>query len=285
MAVQPDKRDHPLISAYSGSTVYSKDVKEYDAYQVFKGWNEETKQYETQSLEGKVTKILYKNPPERSILEIFKNYEQALKQKEVTILYQCDQAKMECKNTYVGASIRQQFGIYGIGNKEGRYIFARLDQENQTAYIVLSVGLNNTDIHIIEVKKMETGKVALNMQVLTDNLEKQGYVILEGIYFDTDKTDIKSESKPALDEIAKLLKSKEGLKLFVVGHTDTQGALSYNMTLSQGRANAVVKALVTDYGISGDRLEGHGVGPLSPVASNIQEAGRSKNRRVVLVAR
>ena len=69
------------------------------------------------------------------------------------------------------------------------------------------------------------------------------------------------------------------------GHTDMQGSLSHNMALSAGRANAVVDTLVNEHGISSARLEGRGIGPLAPVASNTQEVGRGKNRRVVLVQR
>ena len=64
-----------------------------------------------------------------------------------------------------------------------------------------------------------------------------------------------------------------------------QGSLSHNMALSAGRANAVVDTLVNEHGISSARLEGRGIGPLAPVASNTQEVGRGKNRRVVLVQR
>jgi outer membrane protein OmpA-like peptidoglycan-associated protein len=55
------------------------------------------------------------------------------------------------------------------------------------------------------------------------------------------------------------------------------------MRLSQQRADAVVKELVSKYGITQDRLKAGGVGPLAPVASNDTEEGKAKNRRVELV--
>jgi OOP family OmpA-OmpF porin len=69
----------------------------------------------------------------------------------------------------------------------------------------------------------------------------------------------------------------------VVGHTDNVGAMDYNMKLSQARGEAVVKTLVTKYGIAVGRLKGYGVGSLAPVASNDAENGKAKNRRVELV--
>lgn len=60
-------------------------------------------------------------------------------------------------------------------------------------------------------------------------------------------------------------------------------AVDDNMRLSQARADAVVRSLVTTHGIAAARLKGYGVGPLAPVASNASEAGRSQNRRVEIV--
>ncbi|RPI09882.1 MAG: OmpA family protein, partial [Actinobacteria bacterium] len=108
-------------------------------------------------------------------------------------------------------------------------------------------------------------------------------VAVYGINFDTNKAAVKPESKAALDEIAKLLKSDAALKLKVVGHTDMVGSVEANMTLSQARAEAVVQALVGQYGIAAARLKGYGVGSLAPVATNDTDEGRAKNRRVELV--
>ena len=285
LAAKKVKTDHPLVSPYTGSSIYSKHVKQFDEYTVFKGWDKAAKQYNTQYLEGKVTKILYKNPPERSILELYRNYKSALEKDGVSLLYECNQKRKECVDGYVGAHLRQQFGISAIGNKDGRYMFAKLQQEEQVAYIVLAVGNQSTDVHVIEMKQMETGQVALNVIALTEDLDRQGYVVVEGIYFDTNKTDIRPESAPAIEQVVKLLNQRPNLKLYVVGHTDMQGGLSHNMSLSEGRAKSVVKALVNEHGIAADRLEGKGVGPLAPVSSNSGEDGRSKNRRVVLVQR
>jgi len=68
-----------------------------------------------------------------------------------------------------------------------------------------------------------------------------------------------------------------------VGHTDNVAGVDSNMKLSQARADSVVKALVSQYGIDAKRLTAYGVGPLAPVAPNKTEEGRAKNRRVELV--
>jgi outer membrane protein OmpA-like peptidoglycan-associated protein len=118
---------------------------------------------------------------------------------------------------------------------------------------------------------------------LGSDIKSTGHVAVYGINFDTNKAVVRPDSKPALDEIAKLLKADAALKLKVVGHTDMVGTIEANMTLSQARAEAVVQALVGQYGIGASRLKGYGVGPLAPVASNENDDGRAKNRRVELV--
>jgi OmpA-OmpF porin, OOP family len=84
-------------------------------------------------------------------------------------------------------------------------------------------------------------------------------------------------------QIAALLQQNPSLKLHVVGHTDNQGSLDSNFALSKARAAAVAAALSARYGISDTRLNANGVSSLAPIASNADEAGRAKNRRVELV--
>jgi OOP family OmpA-OmpF porin len=138
------------------------------------------------------------------------------------------------------------------------------------------------ELTIVE-RAVMSQQVTANAASMALEIGNTGRVALYGIYFDFDKSTLKPESKPALDEIAKLLGQDAQLKLYVVGHTDNVGEIGYNMTLSQARAEAVVKSLTEDYGINAGRLKAFGVGPLAPVASNRTDEGRAKNRRVELV--
>jgi outer membrane protein OmpA-like peptidoglycan-associated protein len=126
-------------------------------------------------------------------------------------------------------------------------------------------------------------EVVADAAALKNDLGSSGHVAVYGIYFDTNRSEVKPESEPALAEIAKLLAQDPGLKLKVVGHTDMTGGLAANLELSEARAEAVIQALVARHGVAAARLEGHGVGPLAPVASNDTEEGRARNRRVELV--
>jgi OOP family OmpA-OmpF porin len=137
-------------------------------------------------------------------------------------------------------------------------------------------------LRIIEKKQMAQYIVA-DAAAFGNDINATGHVAVYGIYFDTNKADVKPDSRPALEEIAKLLAQNPGLKLLVVGHTDMTGSMDANTKLSQARGEAVVQALVSQHGVAAARLKGHGVGPLAPVATNDTDEGRAKNRRVELV--
>lgn len=136
---------------------------------------------------------------------------------------------------------------------------------------------------IVEQQEM-VQEVVADSQSMSRDIGETGRVAIYGIYFDTNKSEIKPESDSTLREIAKLLSQDRKIMLHVVGHTDNAGEFDYNMKLSHARADAVVKALVGRFGADGSRLKPNGVGPLSPVASNNTEEGRARNRRVELVA-
>jgi outer membrane protein OmpA-like peptidoglycan-associated protein len=147
----------------------------------------------------------------------------------------------------------------------------------------MAVNATGTTVHVIETKAMEGGLVTASAAELAAGLDRDGHISVYNIYFDTGKADLRPESKPALDQVAALLENQAGLRLMVVGHTDSTGALDVNMRLSADRAAAVVKVLTSTYGVAVARLSPHGAGPLAPVASNRTEEGKARNRRVDLV--
>ncbi|MBK9656245.1 MAG: OmpA family protein [Rhodanobacteraceae bacterium] len=138
-------------------------------------------------------------------------------------------------------------------------------------------------VDVIDAAAMKKDIQFVSAADMQKSLTAAGKVALYGIYFDTNQATLKPESKPTLDEIAQLLAADPALKVHVVGHTDNQGGLDSNLSLSKRRAEAVRAALINEHGIAAERLAANGVSYLAPVASNADEAGRAKNRRVELV--
>jgi outer membrane protein OmpA-like peptidoglycan-associated protein len=112
-------------------------------------------------------------------------------------------------------------------------------------------------------------------------------IVLRGINFDFNKSNIKREFVPVLDEAAQILKDNTNVRVTIEGHTDSIGSDAYNQRLSERRARAVKQYLVSK-GIMADRLETVGKGEKEPVAPNTKPdgkdnpEGRALNRRAEL---
>lgn len=106
-------------------------------------------------------------------------------------------------------------------------------------------------------------------------------VVLNNVFFDTDKYMLKKESTIELDKIFDFLQLNANVRVEISGHTDNTGAEQHNMELSENRASEVVKYLESK-GISKERMTAKGYGDTMPVASNDSEDGRAKNRRTEL---
>jgi OmpA-OmpF porin, OOP family len=249
---KPGSKDYPLFSRWPGYHIDSYAHKKFDAFTY------ELKNSK-EAIEGEYYYLSYyvkKDVEAASELEIIRNYENAIRKAGGTVLY-----------TY-GKS-------YTIGKiiKDGKEIWVRARPWNDGRGI---------ELNIIERQPMEQ-TVQANAASWFSDISSTGHAAVYGVYFDTDKADIKPESEPALGEMAKLLKNNPTLKVLIVGHTDNTGTFEHNMKLSQDRAASVVNALVSKHGIVTTRMKGVGAGSIAPVASNKTEEGRAKNRRVELV--
>jgi outer membrane protein OmpA-like peptidoglycan-associated protein len=235
-----------------GFYIYSCDEEEYGLLE-FRDENGEKMEVEgyKYQLQYNISKGR-KNP---SYIQIFRNFETAVRSIGGKLLY---------KN----ASYKGYFKI-----EKGDKVFWVYHYPDNGEFYILK---------IVEEEQMKQEIVA-DAESLARDIAMTGHATVFGIYFDFDKDIVKPESERALVQVAKLMKDNPGLKLYVVGHTDSKGTFDYNMDLSRRRAKAVAGTLTRTYGISADRLQGHGVGPLSPVLSNKNENGRAKNRRVELV--
>jgi OOP family OmpA-OmpF porin len=288
-------KDHPLISRYPGSSIMTYDMKDFNEYVLPLGKMVKQKLSKDQKIEGKVFQITYAAPAGRSLLEIFRNYETALKNAGFTVLFSGKKVDLGdgWLQVFLKATARpEQYGGAGLETRladDYMYLAAKLAGAEEDVYLSLAVGSSwfqnfpVVQLDIIEAKPMDSGLIKVNAEALAKDIDRTGHATIYGIYFDTGKADVKPQSEEALAEIAKLLGQDPKLSLYVVGHTDNVGSYASNMDLSLRRAEAVVKVLVSKYGVATGRLQAAGAGPLSPVLANKVEEGRAKNRRVELV--
>jgi OOP family OmpA-OmpF porin len=253
----PGSKDYPGITRMPGYYIdeYS-DVQFGSAmFKVTKNENSTDHQ-----IEGHMIKITYRikeGTPATSMLQVIRNYQNAAR-------------------TAGGEVLDDTKGANWYNST------LRLAKAGKETWILVEA---RDDVHwltVVERQAMQQD-IVMDAASMASGLNAKGSVSVYGIYFDTAKSDLKPESEPSLVEIAKLLKDNPTLNVAVVGHTDMVGDQAFNIKLSQARAQSVINALVTKYGIATSRLTPFGNGPYAPVASNKTEEGRAKNRRVELV--
>ena len=116
-------------------------------------------------------------------------------------------------------------------------------------------------------------------QALTD----AGHAVLAGLTFDTGSSQLAAGDFEILQTLADYLAAQPNLTVALVGHTDSSGSLDGDIALSKRRAGSVLERLVVDYGVARRQLDAQGMGYLSPIASNLTDAGRDANRRVEVI--
>lgn len=304
--------EHPQVPRYDGSCRIAYVERAYDEVVIPTGpvvaqdgeWQLEN----SETLEGKSTRLMYLAPQGRSSLEVFRNYERSLAAGGFEVLFSCSGTSKECdprdgeplqdkilpSTRRIGNPGSHAYTIFNYGVKDRRYLAARSGDKRTWVSVFVAesehIFLRTPDkrrvaihVDVLELEAMEERMV--DAAVLAKDIGDKGSVTLDNIYFDFGAATLTAQSDNAIAEAARLLQDNPDLNIYVVGHTDSVGAYEGNMTLSRQRAEAVVNALVSGHGVDRDRAVPAGVGPLAPVASNASEAGRAENRRVELVAR
>ncbi|HEY8781403.1 MAG TPA: OmpA family protein [Mucilaginibacter sp.] len=121
-------------------------------------------------------------------------------------------------------------------------------------------------------------KNPFNISVLLEPIEIGNKVILNNVFFDTNKFDLKPESIAELQKLVEFLTLNPSLQIEISGHTDDVGNDQLNQALSENRAKSVYEYLIANK-IDASRLVYKGYGKTQPIAPNDSEEGRKKNRR------
>jgi outer membrane protein OmpA-like peptidoglycan-associated protein len=120
----------------------------------------------------------------------------------------------------------------------------------------------------------------LNQKI--ENLDNYRLVATKAVTFGFNRFELSDEAKAALDEATAGLQDRKNYVIEIRGFTDTTGDPHYNLSLSQKRADAVVRYLTVEHKIPLYRVHVLGVGEVEPVADNKTREGREQNRRVEL---
>lgn len=127
----------------------------------------------------------------------------------------------------------------------------------------------------IKVEELEKPDIEIEVEPLKEDVA----IVLNNITFATNSADLNSDSFNELDKVVELLATNPRITIEISAHTDNVGTNSYNMLLSNRRAQSVVNYL-TDNNVNPARLVAKGYGPLKPIMGNDTEENRAINRRV-----
>ena len=267
-----------------------------------------------QTAEGTRTTLYYKLPGDASTLEAVRQYQNLLAEAGFKTLFTAANDSLDDGyNRFVSQIFpqvlktenlqylhefnhdQQRYAVLEGAGPNGAPVFVSLyafllEDDSGTGYgkLVEAHQLRKGNcilrVDVLETKPMEERMTVVKAAEIEKTIEKTGRIAIYGVYFDTDKADLKPDSAPALAEMAAAINAAPNGKFLIVGHTDNQGGLEHNQELSKRRAAAVTKALAAQYQVAPSAVIPVGVGMAAPVAPNTDEAGRSKNRRVEIVA-
>jgi outer membrane protein OmpA-like peptidoglycan-associated protein len=310
--------NHPIIEKYKNSCIVAYSETKFNAVTFPISKITSNKEGATKELteEGKITNILYgiENTDRASVLEVQRNYEQALKNGNFEIIYSAFGRK-EIGGNYKLQNVYKTFGDVDVVkqyqyiksksffrfsmsshnsniNADNAYFVAKGKRNGKIYTMALYIHYNRTNweglkdnifvlAQIVEQEDMETGQVSAAS--IEEKIKNEGKEVFHNILFDFGSDNLTQESYAIIETLSEYLKANPTQNYYIVGHTDNVGSLPSNQTLSEKRAKAVLSALTKKYDVPLSQLSAHGVGQLSPLAINTSEEGRALNRRVEIV--
>ncbi len=301
----PGSRDPPGVKRYTGSEIIGYHAPAFDEFLLPLGpptTLSPAAYTKSLPLEGLVGRYTYVAPAGRSAAELFQNYELEFQRLGLVPLYRKGAGERGWFGpTFNEAAASDHVGqILAYNEAQERVLIAKSTDESPTYYYIFVTAYKDgvipdalksvvakdralAELIVVAPRPLERNMTLLNAADMSKSLATSGRVVLYGISFDTDKDTLRADSDPTLKEIATLLTQNPHMSLHVVGHTDNQGKADYNLDLSRRRAQAVVRALTSKFGIDAGRLDAFGCGLYAPIAPNDTEDGRARNRRVELI--
>jgi outer membrane protein OmpA-like peptidoglycan-associated protein len=299
----PNSKDSPIVSRFAGSTIVAYQEVNYDEVALPIGRLSISGFAKTLATKGKVTRIVYASPSGKTPAEVFANFRDSLQRSGFKLLYSCtagNESETACGGDAFGKQYADEIYQHDVAhrseliqllfspNDDVRYLLAEFQRGSRRVDVGLMVAHNGENpvgvlLQVVESGQMPSDEVTVDSAAIAKGLESEGKIALYGLQFATDSADLRPDSDATLKQMSDVLHQQPNLNVYIVGHTDNSGSREHNLALSQRRAQSVVNALTSRFGIAPNRLVALGLASYSPVASNHSDAGKAKNRRVEMV--
>lgn len=298
LAVAPLASPAATIELPTGAVLRADEVEAAGSFQLPTGPWQDDGGVPAKALTGKITRQAWRiGGTGLSTYQVFLNLRQQLIDQGYEILFEC--STNECG----GYDFR--YGTEVIGEPEmhvnlGDFTFLSATKPGDApddVSLLVSRSASAAFVQIVQVgaaaatavdtapmasTKAEPG-VALPAELTGEigpAMETVGRFVLADLVFATGSADLGPSEYSSLSELATYLKDHPQKRVALVGHTDAEGSLAGNISLSKRRAASVMDRLINDFGVPASQLEAEGIGYLAPIASNQTDEGRNRNRRV-----
>ncbi|RJG39522.1 OmpA family protein [Motilimonas pumila] len=284
----------PILLPNNSSLQFSSYHKNFDIVEIVAGAVEDVtsddskdlvfKAQKTIQVEGKVDAYTYDFSSEYTSVELVFKQKEYIASMGYEIVYECE--RVSCGSP-MGWKLYLSEHIFGNQNEQYYFLARKNNKEGEVGtylsfYINTISGSPRVDIMKVDGRFANLFKDR-NEKISTEILNTGTYVI-PNVFFSSSSAELNTDSKKVLKEVADFLIENKSQNFYIVGHSDSDGDQQDNLKLSQKRAKAVYAELVKVYNVQKSQLQFYGVGELQPYSENRTEVGKSRNRRVELVA-
>lgn len=283
----------PTLSLPPSATRTAEDARARGSYELPVGpWQEGA--IEALPIQGEVSRTAWRITDNRDpTLAILDGLRAQLKTEGFEVIFECDTDACGGFDFRFATEVLPEPQMH-VDLGDFRVLSARRGTDGSADYVCLIVSRTTDSAYVqmtrvgealdtplpIAAARYEPEVAKPTEGALADQLVASGKVVLGDLVFASGTTDLGAGPFASLADLSAWLKANPDKTIALVGHSDATGSLATNVALSRARAQSVLDRLATEYAVPRDQLAADGVGFLSPVASNLTEDGRTKNRRV-----
>ncbi|MGH1367923.1 MAG: OmpA family protein [Maritimibacter sp.] len=283
------------VSLPAGAQLRFEDASDVDGYAMpigpFDG-----ERIQTRATSGAVTKRAWRiGGTGQSTFQIYIALKTQLEAQGYNILFECDEESCGGYDFRFGTTVIDEPEMH-VDLGDFQFLSAQLPGESGDATSILVSRSANAGfvqmIHVGPTGSLPATTIAstkagppaqapnVELSEIGSAMEGLGRYIMADLVFQTGTTALGDGSYQSLSDLAGYLVANPKKRVALIGHTDAEGSLAANITVSERRAASVKERLVRDFGVPQAQLEAKGIGYLAPIASNQTEEGRNANRRV-----